>query len=367
MFRVLTVVGARPQFIKAAAVSRAFKKEARISEVFLHTGQHFDANMSDIFFDELSIPKPHYHLGIGGGTHGQNTGRMIEKIEAVLIDEKPDWVMVFGDTDSTLAGALAAVKLNIRVAHVEAGLRSFNRQMPEEINRVITDHVADLLLTPTSTANKNLTREGIDPHKVISVGDVMLDTALFYANQARPPNNLDLDNGGSFVLCTIHRAENTDNLKRLANIINVINELSEKVRVVLPIHPRTRKAIENAVGTELGDKVMVCDPLGYFEIAWCLVNCELVLNDSGSVQKKAFFHSKPCITLRDESEWVELQEIGVNKIFSPEKYMEADGIMKASAVIESRLRTAPKAVYGDGHASEKIVDAILEKGINNLP
>jgi UDP-GlcNAc3NAcA epimerase len=362
---VLTIVGARPQFIKAAAVSRALKKEPSMSEVLLHTGQHFDSNMSDIFFDELSLPEPQYHLGVGGGTHGQNTGRMIEKIEAVLIDEKPDCVMVFGDTDSTLAGALAAVKLSIPVAHVEAGLRSFNRQMPEEINRVLTDHIADLLLTPTSTANKNLERECISTNKIVSVGDVMFDSALFYADRARPPNDLDLDKSEPFALCTIHRAENTDNTKRLTNIINAINDLSETVRVVLPIHPRFRNPIENAVDTELSNKVVVCDPFGYLEMVWCLANCELVLTDSGGVQKEAFFHSKPCITLRDETEWVELQAIGVNTLFSPVNSLDVDAVLKASKVIETRLRDAPKSVYGDGQASEKIIAALLGMGFDS--
>jgi UDP-GlcNAc3NAcA epimerase len=312
--KIVTIVGARPQFIKAAVVSRAFREwRPEVQEILVHTGQHYDANMSDVFFDELDIPRPNYNLGVGGGSHGQNTGRMIEKIEAILLEEKPDWVLVYGDTDSTLAGALAAVKLHIPVAHVEAGLRSFNRRMPEEINRLLTDHVSSLLLLPGEGARANLSSEGIEGESVQVVGDVMYDAALFYRAKASRPAETSLQNlaPGTFVLCTIHRAENTDDPNRMRQIFAGLAAIEAKV--LLPLHPRTKHRLQS-FGIDLPGNVTLIDPVGYLDMVWLEANCSLVMTDSGGVQKEAYFHEKFCITLRDETEWVELVDIGVNQL-----------------------------------------------------
>lgn len=353
--KIATIVGARPQFIKAATVSRAIARHGNIREVLIHTGQHFDANMSDVFFAELEIRKPDYHLGIGGGTHGQNTGRMIEAIEKVLLLEEPDWVLVYGDTDSTLAGALAAVKQHIPLAHVEAGLRSFNRQMPEEINRVLTDHAADLLFAPTQTAVTNLHVEGISGDMVQCVGDVMYDASLFYKSRARRPTTAEIVADSSFVLCTVHRAENTDDPVRLAGIISILNQLGEIMPVVLPLHPRTVKALGRLQKVTLSSAVQVIEPVGFLEMIWLLGHCEFVLTDSGGVQKEAYFHQKPCLTLRDETEWVELVEAGFNRLLSP-LATDAQEVFEQMRAIE-----IPSGVglYGDGDAAGKIVDQLL--------
>lgn len=307
--KITTIIGARPQFIKAAVVSRAFREHrSDVQEIIIHTGQHYDANMSDVFFDELDIPRPDHHLGIGGGTHGQNTGRMLEAIETVLLGDKPDWVLVYGDTDSTLAGALAAAKLHIPVAHVEAGLRSFNRTMPEELNRILTDHVSSLLFTPTDTATRNLANEGIMGEKVQQVGDVMYDAALYYRNKAQRPAGIQHDSG--FILSTIHRAENTDNLERLSNIIGALNEVAAETPVILPLHPRTRKLF--AQGHYDTRNITLLEPVSYLQMVWLLEHCKLVVTDSGGLQKEAYFFGKPCVTTRDETEWVELVESGWN-------------------------------------------------------
>lgn len=349
--KVLTIVGARPQFIKAAVVSRAFKEyRPDVQEIIVHTGQHYDTNMSDVFFDELNIPKPDYNLGIGGGTHGQNTGRMIENLERLIIKIAPQWVLVYGDTDSTLAGALTATKLHIPVAHVEAGLRSFNRRMPEEINRVLTDHVADILFAPTETGCKNLLREGIDDAKIKLVGDVMYDASLYYREKARKPQlPLDLE-VGNYLLCTIHRAENTDDQIRLTNIFKGLGNSGE--RIVLPMHPRTRSKIAQ-FGIQIPNNIFVIDPVGYLEMVWLEANCRLVATDSGGVQKEAYFFGKPCVTLRDETEWIELVETGWNRLVGSSEY--AIGIALSRTVNVSRV----KLLYGDGTAGEKIALKIL--------
>jgi len=355
--KVATIVGARPQFIKAAAVSREIASRMDVSETLIHTGQHFDANMSDVFFEELSIRKPDFNLGVGGGSHGQNTGRMLEGIEQVLLVEKPDWVVVYGDTDSTLAGALAAVKLHIPLAHVEAGLRSFNRRMPEEINRVLTDHASDLLLVPTQAALKNLETEGIAGDKVKWVGDVMYDATLYYRNKARKPDTAGLSEGESFFLCTIHRAENTDDSERLSAIVRLLNRLAEETTIVLPLHPRTVAAIRRLSGDTLSEAVKVVEPVGFLEMTWLLAHCELVMTDSGGVQKEAYFHQKPCVTLRDETEWVELVEAGCNQLVSPcaENALNIIQYMKTSFVVNE------SSLYGNGRAAEKIIDCIVNR------
>jgi len=352
--KILTILGARPQFIKAAAVSHAVARSDQITELLLHTGQHFDANMSDVFFDELEIPRPAHHLGIGGGSHGQNTGRMIETIERVLMAERPEWVLVYGDTDSTLAGALAAVKLHIPVAHVEAGLRSFNRRMPEEINRVLTDHAASLLFAPTEVAVRHLADEGIHGEKVQLVGDVMYDAALFYGAKAERVSDvlgrLDLVPQG-YVLATIHRAENTDDPRRLGAIFEGFAASGEAI--VLPLHPRTCARLAS-YGMELPANVRVVDPVGYLDMVMLEKNACLIATDSGGVQKEAFFYRVPCITLRDETEWVELVEAGWNRLAPP---IDTGTVLSA---LHASIGTIGQEVapYGEGDAAERIVKRI---------
>ena len=355
MQRILTIIGARPQFIKASVVSRAIQKTDRIEEILLHTGQHFDANMSDIFFNQLGIPRPDIQLDIHGGSHGEMTGRMLIEIERALVTSKPNRVMVYGDTNSTLAGALAAAKLHIPVAHVEAGLRSFDMAMPEEINRILTDQISDLLLCPTATAVKNLNNEGFanKPAKVCQVGDVMQDSALLFVEKAVSPANVDIP--ANFILATLHRAENTDNPQRLADIVEALNQIHhDHAPVVLPLHPRTRKIIGQQ-GLELD--VHLIDPVGYFEMIWLLDHSQLVLTDSGGVQKEAFFFGKACVTMRDQTEWVELVDAGVNELVGAER----ERIVDAVARNIGREVWDTEHLFGGGEASQRIV-AELVKG-----
>lgn len=350
--KIVTIVGARPQFVKAATVSRAIALKTGITEIMVHTGQHYDSNMSDVFFEELEIPRPHHHLGIGGGSHGAMTGRQLEAIEKILLSEKPDWVLVYGDTNSTLAGMLAATKLHIPVAHVEAGLRSFNRRMPEEINRVLTDHAADLLFAPTRTAVSNLQAEGIADAKIQLVGDVMYDAALFYRSKAVAPSfartfNLQSD---QFVLATIHRAENTDDVTRLGEILRGFAASSRKI--ILPLHPRTRARLD-VFGLSLPSQVHAVEPVGYLEMLWLLSRCHLVLTDSGGVQKEAYFFQKPCVTLRDETEWVELVEAGWNTLVGSDSARIADLISRDRRTIDYT------ALYGTGNAAGEIVRLLM--------
>ncbi len=354
--KVVTVIGARPQFIKAATVSRAFREyHPQIKELLLHTGQHYDENMSKVFFDELDIPRPDYNLGIGGGSHGQNTGRMIEKIEAVLLEEKPHWVLVYGDTDSTLAATLSAVKLHIPVAHVEAGLRSFNRNMPEEINRILTDHAANLLFTPTDTATTNLANEGISGDRVQQVGDVMYDAASYYAENARQQSSilygLGLEPQG-YVLATLHRAENTDNSQRMKAILDGF--AGSPLPVVLPLHPRTRNKLAE-YGLQLPPQVRSIQPVGYLDMVMLEINAGLIATDSGGVQKEAYFHKTPCITLREETEWMELVEAGVNTLVGA----DTQSIQQALNQIES-FKDQGVQMYGDGSASKRITHLIQQ-------
>lgn len=356
MHKILTIIGARPQFIKASVVSAAIQKSGNLHEVLVHTGQHFDANMSDVFFNQLEIPRPDHLLNIHGGSHGEMTGRMLIEIEKVLLGEKPDRVLVYGDTNSTLAGALAAAKLHIPVAHVEAGLRSFNMKMPEEINRILTDQISDLLFCPTNTAITNLEREGFKskPVQLLQVGDVMQDSALFFADHATAP--VGMGNLSGFVLATLHRAENTDNPERLAAIVAALNQVHREVSpVLLPLHPRTSKVISQ-LGLRLD--VQVIEPVGYFEMLWLLKQSALVLTDSGGVQKEAFFFGKPCVTMRDQTEWVELVEAGVNVLVGA----NANEILNAvKASLGSRVHD-DGTLYGGGRAAEKIV-GYLSKNI----
>ena len=358
--KIVTILGARPQFIKAGSVSREIQRKKNagsdINEVIIHTGQHYDVNMSEIFFEEMKIPKPNYHLGIGGKSHGAMTGQMIEKIESILVNEQPDVVMVYGDTNSTLAGAIAASKLHIKIAHIEAGLRSYNLNMPEEVNRILTDRISSWLFCPTSTAIDNLKKEGVTDWgtgvSTILTGDVMQDGALFYKQYAKKPESLQL--ADKYILCTIHRAENTDIPERLVSIIEALNEIALTKQVVLPLHPRTKKIIANQ-GIDIS-RLTIIEPVGYLNMVWLISNCELVMTDSGGLQKEAFFFSKRCITLRDETEWVELVSNGVNVLVGANK----QSIIQAySDAINKKQLAMNINLYGNGQASEKIVDVLL--------
>lgn len=357
--KILTILGARPQFVKAGAVSREISKYENIKEVIVHTGQHYDKNMSDIFFEELKLPKPDYYLGIGGKSHGAMTGQMIEKIEEVALNEKPAWIVVYGDTNSTLAGAIVASKLHIKLAHIEAGLRSYNMNMPEEVNRVLTDRVSTLLFCPTDTAVKNLEKEGFPfkltkdiEQKIVNVGDVMQDAAMFYKDLAKKP---DIEIEKDFILCTVHRAENTDNQERLKNIFEALNEIAKEKHIILPIHPRTKNILKNS---KLNiQNLTLIEPVSYLEMIWLLENSDLVMTDSGGLQKEAYFFKKPCITLRDETEWVELVERGVNVLAGADK----DKIIEVYKN-HSKFNTENSKLdlYGNGKASEKIIKELLK-------
>ena len=360
--KVITVVGARPQFVKAAVVSRAFQAHPQIEETIIHTGQHFDAGMSDVFFEEMAIPQPSYHLDIHILTHGAMTGRMTERIESILLAELPDAVLVYGDTDSTLAGALAAVKLHIPIAHVEAGLRSFDRTMPEEINRILTDHVSRWLFCPTDTAVENLKREGIGLADTASdkasayvhrCGDVMQDAALFYSPRARAPQT---DLPDEFVLCTMHRPANTDDPTRLMSAIKALETMSRQLPVVFPLHPRTRQKLQACHYGLSASPIRFIEPVGYLEMVYLLNRCRLVATDSGGLQKEAYFFGKYGLTLRDRTEWTELVENGYNILCDTDD----DRILSAFETLLHRpAMDKSRALYGDGHAGEEIVSRLL--------
>lgn len=349
---MITIVGARPQFIKAAAVSPLLRQAA--VEVIVHTGQHYDSNMSDVFFRELELAEPDYNLGIGSGTHGAQTGRMLEAVERVMVEEKPDWVLVYGDTNSTLAGALAAAKLGIPVAHVEAGLRSFNMEMPEEINRVVTDHLSRLLFAPTKTAMGNLAREGL-AKRAILVGDVMAD--ILFRIRPRLRNAHERLHGwgvqaGNYVLLTLHRPSNVDDAERLHSIIGDIARIEEPV--LFPVHPRTRDRIRQ-FGLEgiVGCPPFRCvAPLGYHEMLIAEANARVVVTDSGGVQKEAYLLSVPCVTLRQETEWVETVETGWNRLVG------TVGDALVTAIQERHMLDDHPDIFGDGHAAERVVCAL---------
>lgn len=367
--RVLTVVGARPQFIKAAVVSRALRQRPNIVETVVHTGQHYDANMSDVFFDELEIARPDHHLGVGSGSHGEQTARMLDALEKVLLQEEPHVVLIYGDTNSTLAGALAAAKLCIPVAHVEAGLRSFNRRMPEELNRIVADHLASLLLAPTQTAVDNLAAEGIAGEKVRQVGDVMYDTALFYAEKAAI-NSRILDTLGvqpkQYVLATVHRAENTDDKDRLSAICDGLARVARQTPVILPLHPRTRAVVDReGCLSERNTQLQVIAPVGYLDMVLLEKNARLIATDSGGVQKEAYFHGVPCVTLRDETEWVELVAVGANRVCPPSS---AEVVARAidAGMADGFPSDATQSLYGDGHAADRIAEALNPRRLDRV-
>lgn len=347
--KIVTIVGARPQFIKAAAVSNVIRKD--FNEVLVHTGQHYDENMSKIFFDELNIPKPDYNLGVGSASHAKQTGMMLMQLEDIYLKERPDLIIVYGDTNSTLAGALCASKMLIPVAHIEAGLRSFNMAMPEEQNRILSDHISKYLFVPTETAEENLHNEGIIKN-VYNVGDVMYDAILNFSKIADSKSDimekLNLTSK-NFVLATIHRAENTNDVNKLSNIIKALN-LSGK-NIILPLHPRTRKYIKD-YNIKIGSNISVIEPVGYLEMISLEMHCDKIVTDSGGVQKEAFFMSKPCITMREQTEWVETVKNGWNIIVGTDTNKIVDGIQNFKPTAEK------KDIFGDGHSAEKIVDII---------
>lgn len=361
--KIATVVGARPQFVKAATISRAVKElQAQgnpIEEFLIHTGQHYDHNMSEVFFKEMEIPSPRYNLGIGACKQGAMTGRMLESIEDALSRERPDWVLIYGDTNSTLAAAIAAVKMHIPVAHVEAGLRSFNRRMPEEINRILTDHCSEVLFTPTETATKRLLTEGICSTKIQQVGDVMFDATLHYRSKSDANSTilkmLSLT-PKHYVLATIHRAENTDDPHRLREIFAGLNAIAKESTVVLPIHPRTRKALEQIGLHAKGDgKLIIIDPVSYLDMIQLESNAQLIMTDSGGVQKEAFFFQVPCITLRTETEWTELVTNGYNCLVPHDRHE----ILKAWQLNNQEGINWDIPLYGKGNAAQEILNTLL--------
>jgi UDP-GlcNAc3NAcA epimerase len=362
MLKIVTIVGARPQFVKAAVVSRVLKNTSNCSEVLIHTGQHYDVKMSDLFFQEMEIPKPDYQLSISGGTHAQMTGAMLIKIEEVISQEKPDVVLVYGDTNSTLAGALSAAKLNIPVAHVEAGLRSYNMRMPEEVNRILTDNVSNLLFCPTQTAVDNLKQEGFGIAKSGSIrltGDVMYDAVLHYQPLAEKRSKILTDLGivpDEYVLCTLHRQENVDDDDKLGEIISALNALSKDSKIVFPVHPRTRQRIDK-LGMELN--CFAIEPVGYFDMLQLLKHSKSVMTDSGGLQKEAYFSRKPCLTMREETEWTELVAGGVNILCGSSR----ESIIECFKKLNSEFNCDfPKELYGDGAAGEKIVSCMVSGG-----
>lgn len=355
--KIVTIVGARPQFIKAAAVSRVIRNDyaGKIDEILVHTGQHYDENMSKVFFDELDIPRPKYNLEISGLQHGAMTGRMLEAIEEVLLEEKPDWLLIYGDTNSTLAGALAAAKLHIPVAHVEAGLRSFNMRMPEEVNRILADRVSSCLFCPTETAANNLKAEGVSQKIIHNVGDVMYDVALFYRDRAREQSaimrTLRLE-PGQFSLATCHRAENTDDSTRLGAIMSALSEIATQHPVVMPLHPRTRKLIGDYGLAQQLDNLIVTDPLPFLDMVVLEQASRVILTDSGGVQKEAFFYRVPCITMRDETEWVETVDLGWNQLVGA----STDSILSAmNGIMRSSREDVTSKPYGSGRAAQHIL------------
>ncbi|MFC4182589.1 non-hydrolyzing UDP-N-acetylglucosamine 2-epimerase [Saccharococcus thermophilus] len=348
--KIATILGARPQFIKAAPVSRVLRRKH--TEIIIHTGQHYDANMSDIFFEELNIPKPDYHLGVGSGSHGKQTGEMLIKIEEILLKEKPDYVLVYGDTNSTLAGALVAAKLHIPVIHVEAGLRSFNKKMPEEINRIMTDHVSEFLFCPTDTAVENLKKENIT-RNVINIGDVMYDAVLYNKELAKQKSTILSDLGlesKQYHLITIHRAENTDDVQNMKNILEAFAQIEEMK--VWPIHPRTKnKLAAYGLSVENIPNLKVIEPVGYLDMLTLESNAKKIITDSGGVQKEAYFMQVPCVTVREQTEWVETLETEANILVGTD-------VEKIVAAVKKEVHPVYSNVFGDGKAAEKIVEAI---------
>lgn len=352
--RIASVVGARPQFVKAAVVSEALRQTGGVEEYLVHTGQHFDESMSSIFFMELGIPRPAASLGIGGGTHGQNTGRMIEAIERFLLECPVDMLVVYGDTDSTIAAAIAGSKMAVRIAHVEAGLRSFNRAMPEEINRVVTDHVSDILFTPTAVADRNLLQEGVAEERIVRSGDVMYDAMVRFRVRARERSQILSETNArakDFVLVTLHRPVNVDDADNLRSIVSALG--SSPLAVVWPVHPRTRKRLQE-FDIRLPPTVKMIDPVGFLDMVQLETSSALIVTDSGGIQKEAFFAGVPCVTVRDETEWVELIDLGANRL------VDSTGLRR---ILTGKIPSFPTSVtaqpYGNGNAGEIIADTLI--------
>jgi UDP-GlcNAc3NAcA epimerase len=360
MKRIISVIGARPQFVKAAAVSPALAA-AGLDEYLVHTGQHYDRQMSEVFFEEMGLRPPDLNLNVGSGSQAAQTGAMLLGLERAMSERQPDCVLVYGDTNSTLAGALAAAKLQVPVAHVEAGLRSFNRRMPEEINRVVADALASFLFSPTETARRNLEREGVPPEKIFLTGDVMYDAVLMFRERAAAApgilDHLKINGGSPYVLATIHRAENTDDPERLKTILAGLAKVTKHLRVILPLHPRARSRLASVPGLLL-DGIEVIEPAGFLDMLRLEMRAQVIATDSGGVQKEAFFHHVPCVTLRDETEWVELVDLGWNRLMPPR---DADQV--AEAILAAR-GTAGRAAtpYGDGTASKRIAQTLCQQG-----
>lgn len=357
--KIATIAGARPQFIKVAPVSKQIRENTNIEEILIHTGQHYDSNMSEIFFEELNIHKPQYNLGVSGGAHGAMTGQMLERIEAVLQKEKPQLVLVYGDTNSTIAGALAATKLHIPVAHVEAGLRSFNKKMPEEVNRILTDHCSSLLFIPTHEAHKNLVNEGIEESKIFNIGDVMFDASLQFSK--RPEHTSDLIKSAGltpkqYILSTVHRQENTDDKERLKSIFEGLALINEKLPVLLPLHPRTKGRLKNFGLMNIASQLRLVEPLGYLDMLAFEQNASVIVTDSGGIQKEAYFQKVPCITLRDETEWVELVANGWNKLISPTE----SNVIFNETMAAVNTEGQDVELYGGGHASQKLANTVSQ-------
>lgn len=356
MKKIVTILGARPQFVKAAVLSRIIQNDNKIEEVIVHTGQHFDKNMSAIFFDEMNIPQAKYNLDINSMSHGAMTGLMLKDIEEVLNEEKPNAVVVYGDTNSTIAGALAAKKMGIQVVHIEAGLRSFNMSMPEEINRILTDRISDLLCCPTDAAIENLGKEGFDnlPNKVVKCGDIMKDAVEYYSLISESKSNIIESlhlTSEKFILATVHRQENTDDISRLTSIFEALEEINKEVNVVLPLHPRTQNVLKKQ---NLNYKITFIDPVGYFDMLELLKNCELVMTDSGGLQKEAFFSKKPCVILRDETEWVELVQYEFAELVGADK----PKILEAVNTLKDVEFDFSKELFGN-KVGERIYNEIL--------
>ena len=375
--KIVTIIGARPQIIKAAGLSRAIRTHYadRIHEVIVHTGQHYDENMSQVFIDELGIPKPDYNLHVGSASHGVQTARMIEGIEQILLDEKPDYIVLYGDTNSTLAGAVAASKIHVPIVHIEAGLRSFNKSMPEEINRIVCDHCSTLLFSPTQTGFDNLVKEGfksnnqgpytIDNPKVFHCGDIMYDNSLFFSQIADQKvdvlKRLGL-NGKPFVLSTLHRNNNTDDKMRLTSIVEAIMEVAQTIAIVLPMHPRTRKMAELLMEKDLLDRlfhhdnIQIIEPVSFLEMIQLEKHAKLVMTDSGGVQKESYFFRKPCVILRPETEWVEIVKTGAATLVDADK----DGIISACRQYLQHPPVDFPEIFGDGHAAEFMLEQMIQ-------
>jgi len=352
MKKIITILGARPQFIKASVVSQELKKHSHlVKEIIVHTGQHFDNNMSKVFFDQMSIQEPKYFLNINSLNHGAMTGKMLEEIEKILMKENPEFVIVYGDTNSTLAGALVAKKLQIKIIHIEAGLRSHNEIMPEEINRIIVDRISDILFTPSVQAVNNLKLEGFNTFnkKIIFSGDVMYDTLLFYHKKMSKPISLDLND--KFILCTLHRAENVNDKNRFRKVIELIKSVAQNNKIVLPAHPRIKNMLPKI------KNVIVIEPVGYLEMLWLLEHCLCVITDSGGLQKESYFSKKACLIIRSETEWTELVDLKVNHIVNTDKE-KALNILKH---IKQEKNDFNNNVYGNGDTSKIIVNKIIEE------